>query len=60
MKKVIGYNEFCKQNRLNNLSKESQAKYLSYTKEVEKENRPYYDEINRKAKEIKEKLSKKK
>ena|GEM_PF-6269456 len=60
MKEVMEYNEFCKQNGLSSLSKESQAKYLIYVKEVEKENRPYYDEMYRQAKEIKEKLSKKK
>lgn len=54
------YHEFCKQNGLSSLSKESQAKYLIYVNEVEKENRPYYDERYRQAKEIKKKLSKKK
>lgn len=54
------YNEFCKQNSLSSLSKESQNKYLSYVKEVEKENRPYYNEIYKQAEKIKEQLSKKK
>lgn len=49
--------DFCKEKELHKFSKESQARYLIYVKEVEKENRPYYDEMYKQAKEI---LSKKK
>ena len=60
MKEVIEFKDFCKEQEISSFSKESQARYMNYVKEVEKENRPYYDEIYRQAKEIKEKLSKKK
>lgn len=56
----MDFKDFCKEKELSSLSKESQFRYLIYVKEVEKENRPYYDEIYKQAKEIKEKLSKKK
>ena len=60
MKEVLEFKDFCNEKKISSLSKESQTRYMNYVKEVEKENRPYYDEMYRHAKEIKEKLSKKK
>jgi hypothetical protein len=60
MKEVMNFKDFCKEKGLSGLSKESQAKYQIYIKEMEKENRPYLDDIHRQAKEVKENLSKKK
>ena len=52
--------DFCKEKGLSSFSKDSQAKYMIYIQEMEKENRPYIDEMYRQAQEIKNKLSKKK
>ncbi len=60
MKEVMNLKDFCKEKGLSSFSKDSQAKYMIYIQEMEKENRPYLDEMYRQAQEIKNKLSKKK
>ncbi|WP_028862409.1 hypothetical protein [Psychromonas aquimarina] len=60
MKEVIGYTEFCKEKGLNFSSQKSQTEYQKYTGEIDIENRSHYDDIYRKAEEIKSILSKKK
>lgn len=60
MKEIISYKEFCKEKELNFASQKSQAKYQRYIDECEIENRPHYDDIYRKAQEIKSSLTKKK
>lgn len=57
---VIDFKDFCKENGLSSFSKESQAKYLAYTKELEVINRPYYAELYKAAVKRKEQLTKEK
>ncbi len=59
MCKLLNYTEFCRKNELNVLSPESQIKYRIYIEKFNIENRPVIDEMRKKAKEIKNELTKK-
>jgi hypothetical protein len=56
----MSYKNFCEEKGLIFSSQKSQTEYHRYTNECDIENRPYYDDIYRKAQDIKSKISKKK
>jgi uncharacterized metal-binding protein len=56
----MNYKDFCEEKGLSPISQKAKAEYRLYINELEIENRPHLDEMNKNAQEVINKLSKKK
>ena len=56
----MNFKDFCQEKGLNGLSQESHTQYQIYITEMERKNRPYLDDIRKKAEEVKKNLCQKK
>jgi len=60
LEEVMNFKDFCQEKGLNGLSQESHTQYQIYITEMERKNRPYLDDIRKKAEEVKKNLCQKK